>query len=309
MARTSLSGVGAVDYLHFYHSVLTKAKLRRLPAETYRCWTLLLICASSRRTRGTLPGPEDLAFATGYPDDELDSHLAILIDKHLIERSPDGALSVAKWHEYQPLSGTERSRKSRTNNPKKRAAKPAQEAQADEKSVADRCMQRDATKCNEQRERESAPTELVASIHSESQPQAPPAAPPPPPAGGGAVGDVAGAVRLVREVLGREAANAIEVQDAEVDRAVNGRWDCFAAAVRAAARSTRTIKNVRTYLIATTRQFAATGIPPDPVALEKQADPAAAVPFNGRHKVPLPERIRRAEAAEARRRAEEGASP
>ncbi len=157
------------------------------------------------------------------------------------------------------------------------------------------------------RERERLLTEFVPSFGDKTQSQTPTSSPPPP---AGEVVDVGSAVRLVRDRLGEQAANAIEVMEAEVDRAVAGRWDCFAAAVKAVERSTKTIRNVRTYLITTTRQFAATGIPPDPVAIQKSpAESGAPPPFNGRHKVPLGERIKRAEAAEARRRAEEGASP
>lgn len=93
--------------------------------------------------------------------------------------------------------------------------------------------------------------------------------------------DVWQAVDLVRRELGDRAANAVEVLAEVVDRDVGGRWDCFAAAVRAARRSaeTKPIRDVRVYLIRLTKQFVHDGIPPEPVEVKPppRADPAANV--------------------------------
>ena len=312
MARMPLFEGFAVDYFRFYHSVVDNPKLHTLPPETYRVWTFLLCLASRRLDRGTLPPIEELPFELHmWPgrDDEVKQHIEILVARKLVIRGKGDSLRIADWEVYQPLEpkSTLRVRRHRQR------AKQAEETPAESPQTAEPHHETfHETPCNVSEtflkrgetvfiDREKPPTEssgFCAALQSLNPPSS--ASPQPPAETTTTTGDVPGdiwqAVDLVRRELGDRAAQAVEVMFEVVDRDVAGRWDCFAAAVRAARRAatTKPIRDVRVYLIRLTKQFIHDGIPPEPVEVAvsppARADPAA---------LSLDERKRRAREAMA----------
>lgn len=290
MARMPLFEGFAVDYFRFYHSVVDNPKLHRLPPETYRVWTFLLCLASRRLDRGTLPPIEELPFELHmWPgrDDEVRQHVELLISSKLVIRGKGDSLRIADWEVYQPLEpkSTLRVRRHRQR------AKQAEEAPAESPPPAEPHHETfHETPCNVSEtflkrgetvfiDRETtSPTETPSSSAAQTQTPSPSSTTPLPPTGSSSPSsspsDVWQAVELVRSELGEDAARAIDITAEIVDRDVGGRWDCFAAAVRQARRSTKPIRDIRAYLIRVTKQFAFDGIPPEPTGIAPRASPA-----------------------------------
>lgn len=264
-----------VDYFAFYHDVIDNPKLATLAPETFRFWVFVLCIGSRQSTRGSLPDVAEIAFRARVPLAEAEGHLNVLLARGLVSRSA-GKLSITKWDDYQPkrYNSTERMRRHRAKVKAEQASKLASPPPCDVTVTSPVTSHCDAvtSPVTPNKEREKPPTEASASLASLKKQNPPTSAPPNPPAGdaaadAGKVVDVESAVAYTRAVLGDAAARVVEMADHEFHRHLDGRWDCFEAAVRSALQTTRPIRDVRKYLLSTARQFAHDGIPPEPVAM------------------------------------------
>lgn len=89
----------------------------------------------------------------------------------------------------------------------------------------------------------------------------------------------AATVALAQQLFGEEQAATVTQMGCDIERSLGGRWDCYRAAMTRAKKSSKTIDNLHAYCIRTGGQFAATGIPPEPVAFTPKGGASKATDF------------------------------
>jgi hypothetical protein len=328
VARTpGTGGVWAVDYFRVYHDVIDNPKIACLPPETCR-FLLFVWCIASRQPArdGVLPSATEIAFRARCSVAEAEGQLAALVSARLVTKS-GGVFSVAKWNDFQPAGATNAERQ-RRHRQRKRNPQSEESAQSDpcnvtrNVTVTGRDVTRNVTR-NEIIEREKPPTESSSSSAAHPKTNPPSSANPPHPPRGAARG-VGGldddepfaappepAVDLDPVTLPPEVADVERLADElfpSGGMSTSARRACLSgvkpAWVAEALRVARDAGASRwAYVARILVRWAEAGVS-DAERGKARADPA---PFTGRHKVPLSERIKRAEAAEARRRAEDQA--
>jgi hypothetical protein len=338
VARTpGTGGVWAVDYFRVYSDIIDNPKFAAAPedggisAEAFRFWMWCLCIASSSPDRdGKLPPLVEIAFRCRVTLQQADAFLAALQSRKLVSRDSSGRHTIVGWSTFQPLvpKSTQRVRKHRASR-KVAPSNPAQPSPVPDETrfIAfhetgeTRCetfLKRDETLLID---REKPPTESSSSSAAHPKTNPPSSANPPHPPRGAARG-VGGldddepfaappepAVDLDPVTLPPEVADVERLADElfpSGGMSTSARRACLSgvkpAWVAEALRVARDAGASRwAYVARILARWAEAGVS-DAERGKARADPA---PFTGRHKVPLSERIKRAEAAEARRRAED----
>lgn len=86
-------------------------------------------------------------------------------------------------------------------------------------------------------------------------------------------------VDLARQIVGDEFAATVIQMGCDIERSLGGRWDCYRAAMSRASKPGKNgIRDMHAYCIRVGGQYAATGIPPEPVAFKPTPSAGKAQP-------------------------------
>lgn len=303
--RPRLSAKGAaVDWFRMQHKVAHDAKIQTLPIDLRWRWVECLCLASENDQRGTLPPVRQVAFTMRVTEAEATEVLERLVAAGLLDRSRSGGFHPHDWDDYQMESDSSAERTRRYRERKKKAEKNGRdveqlshmkghETSQKRHGDVDTKRHRDVTvtpqiRLEERREESSlsndnddnsraGDADVVADGNTNDATTD---------TGEADDGPVvvapehAAIVADVRAAFGDRAADAVAEMGRDIDGSLGGRWDCYRAAVRAAARTSRSgrrIDNLHGYCIRTAQRYTVTGIPPEPVAVEARASPQRGV--------------------------------
>lgn len=285
-----------MKWFRVYHDVLDDPKFATLPLEVFGAWVAILGVASQMEPRGTLPSLEEIAFRTRRPVDTLTACVEVMLARKILVKDRAGNLKVYKWDEYQPKSDrvSDRVRKHREKVKKDPLPDPETTPSGPPETLHE-TLHETPLVTNEtldvtlERRGEEIRREDYGASHLRLPPPSPSRNPAPVVGVGGddpkAGLDLKGfetfvrspghraAVDAARSALGDPFAMTVAEMGRAVEDLIGDRWDCFVAAVDAAARCTRPIDNLYTWCLRAAEGFARNGIPPPPVG---KSGPAAA---------------------------------
>jgi hypothetical protein len=79
-----------MNWFKFHHDALNDPKVQRLPGDLFKAWINLLCLSSQQQIRGTLPSPDDCAFALRMDILAMADVLNRLANAQLLDRNDDG---------------------------------------------------------------------------------------------------------------------------------------------------------------------------------------------------------------------------
>lgn len=129
-------------WFRFYGEVLDDPKVQRLPADLFKSWVNLL-CLASKSDDGELPSVDDIAFALRMSDGEVQSILAQLAERGLIDLQDD-KLAPHNWSARQHKSDNSTDRVKQFRKRRETVSETVSETPPDTDTEQNRTEKKDA---------------------------------------------------------------------------------------------------------------------------------------------------------------------
>lgn len=279
-----------MSWLKLMHSARTDPKLESLTDQQHRVWFRLLIFASEQRTRGLIRYSSERILAVEVSRGDVDllrETVSVLGDLGLVQVISGGVTSALHGalhggsillpnFEDVTLQGNKsvtRDRVRKYREKKRLGDTKSEDVTPLKRDVTHvtRVTHREDNKIQDTREEIPPIVGIMNSRPREDCPDHPddgpilsekssviPMAP--------RDDRIESAIAAARVEFGDEIANRMDLLSTDIDSSLGGRWDCYLAAVRKVKRMTRPISDLHSYALRVAQQYAATGIPPEPIA-------------------------------------------
>lgn len=277
MESLNIARHGPLKWFRLYHEALHDPKVQTLPLEQFKAWFNLLCMASANPRRGVIPPVKDVAFTLRMSEVRARSIVDALVTCGLINRDGQGELRPHNWEVRQPptddINGRVASWRARKAKEGKgvKAKKPPEPSSQEPQNVTlhptlpvtgDVTVSNGRVRRDSDTEREREEEESLSNDNDSAR----------------GVDDVVvdgGTFQVVspehlktidhaRVVIGEKFAAVVADRGSSLDSSLQGRWDCYRAAIDELKRikaTGKTIDKPAVYCRSTALSYVLHGIP------------------------------------------------